>query len=162
MKIAEIRSIPLVGRAPDQGWESEIAPDETMHTLVEVVTDAGLVGLGSCSTSQALVVCILVERARHALQPFRGKPELFRVAACQRLRVQLGGGEQQTGEDASKCSHGKSIQEQSTNASPGTSGQIAVSPCCSTVYGPTPAAIHPACPAVRPTTPTRSSSRPSN
>ncbi len=55
MKITAVRTIPLVGRAPDAGWEAEVAPDETTQTLVEVATDAGLTGLGSCYTSQALV-----------------------------------------------------------------------------------------------------------
>lgn len=55
MKIREIRTIPLLGETPDTGWAQGTDPGENMHTLVEVHTDEGLVGLGSCFTSQALV-----------------------------------------------------------------------------------------------------------
>src|SRR5688500_5475142 len=54
MKIAEIRSIPLLGRTPEGGWDHEVAPEENLHTLIEVVADEGLVGVGSCYTSRAL------------------------------------------------------------------------------------------------------------
>jgi D-galactarolactone cycloisomerase len=55
IKIVEIRSIPLLGQTPEGGWDQEIAPEENLHTLIEVITDEGLIGLGSCYTSQALV-----------------------------------------------------------------------------------------------------------
>jgi D-galactarolactone cycloisomerase len=55
IKIVEIRSIPLLGQTPEGGWDQEIAPEENLHTLIEVVADEGLTGLGSCYTSQALV-----------------------------------------------------------------------------------------------------------
>jgi L-alanine-DL-glutamate epimerase-like enolase superfamily enzyme len=55
MTITEIRTVPLLGETPDTGWAQGTDPAENMHTLVEVRTDAGLTGWGSCFTSQALV-----------------------------------------------------------------------------------------------------------
>lgn len=55
MKISEIRSIPLLGKTPEAGWDHEVDPEENMMTLVEVKTDEGIVGYGSSYTSQALV-----------------------------------------------------------------------------------------------------------
>lgn len=55
MKIKEIRTIPLLGTTPISGWEHETRPEDNLHTLVEVETDDGLVGVGSCYTSAALV-----------------------------------------------------------------------------------------------------------
>jgi L-alanine-DL-glutamate epimerase-like enolase superfamily enzyme len=60
MKIVEVRAIPLMGRTPEGGWDTEIEPEENLHTLIEVVTDETLngrplTGIGSVYTSQALV-----------------------------------------------------------------------------------------------------------
>ena len=55
MKIIEVNAIPLYGRIPDAGWEDDIAREDNMHTLVEIVTDDGLKGYGSAYTSLALV-----------------------------------------------------------------------------------------------------------
>ncbi len=60
MKITEVRTIPLMGRTPEGGWDTEIEPEENLHTLVQVVTDETvggqpLTGIGSVYTSQALV-----------------------------------------------------------------------------------------------------------
>lgn len=55
MKITEIRTIALLGETPPGGWAHEVAPEDNLHTLVEVHTDAGLTGYGSCFTSHALV-----------------------------------------------------------------------------------------------------------
>ncbi|HLJ55179.1 MAG TPA: mandelate racemase/muconate lactonizing enzyme family protein [Chthonomonadaceae bacterium] len=55
LKISHIRTIPLIGKTPDGGWAQGFDPNENLHTLVEVHTDEGLVGRGSCYTSQALV-----------------------------------------------------------------------------------------------------------
>jgi hypothetical protein len=42
MKIADIRTIPLVGATPDGGWEQGYDPGDNLHTLVEIITDEGL------------------------------------------------------------------------------------------------------------------------
>jgi L-alanine-DL-glutamate epimerase-like enolase superfamily enzyme len=55
MKIREIRSIPLMGRTPDGGWDHDVDPDLNLHTLVQVLTDEDVSGIGSVYTSQALV-----------------------------------------------------------------------------------------------------------
>jgi len=55
MVITDIRSIPLLGETPKSGWAHETTPADNLHTLVEVETDAGLTGLGSCYTNRALV-----------------------------------------------------------------------------------------------------------
>ena len=52
MKIREIRSIPLMGRTPQGGWDHELKPEEDLHTLVEVLTDEGLIGVGSVYDQQ--------------------------------------------------------------------------------------------------------------
>ena len=60
MKIIEVRAIPLLGRTTEGGWDTEIEPEENLHTLIEVVTDETvngkrLTGIGSVYTSQSLV-----------------------------------------------------------------------------------------------------------
>jgi len=59
MKITEIIPIPLHGRTPETGWDQEVDPEENMMTLVEVRTDQGVCGIGSCFTSEALVSAAL-------------------------------------------------------------------------------------------------------
>ena len=55
MKITEVRTIPLVGATHDHGWPGGTDPNEQKNTLLEVRTDEGLTGIGSCYTSRALV-----------------------------------------------------------------------------------------------------------
>ncbi len=55
MKITAVRTIPLRGATQDTGWPGGTDAHEQMNTLVEISTDEGLSGLGSCFTSQALV-----------------------------------------------------------------------------------------------------------
>jgi D-galactarolactone cycloisomerase len=59
MKITHIRTIPLLGETPDTGWAQGTDPRENLHTLLEVHTDEGLVGIGSCFTSTPLVEAAL-------------------------------------------------------------------------------------------------------
>jgi D-galactarolactone cycloisomerase len=59
MKIVEVRAIPLRGREEQGGWGDEIAASETLHTLVEVVTDEGISGWGSVYTSHSLTEAAL-------------------------------------------------------------------------------------------------------
>jgi L-alanine-DL-glutamate epimerase-like enolase superfamily enzyme len=65
MKVTEARTIPLRGATPDGGWAQGYDPNEDLHTLIEIRTDDGVVGYGSCFTSQALV-----EGALEVLRPF--------------------------------------------------------------------------------------------
>lgn len=55
MKIREINAIGLYGASPEGGWSEEIKPDDCIHTLIEVRTDAGITGVGSVYTNDALV-----------------------------------------------------------------------------------------------------------
>ncbi len=59
MKITEVRTIPLSGATHDHGWPGGTEPDEQKNTLLEVRTDEGLTGIGSCYTSRALVEAAL-------------------------------------------------------------------------------------------------------
>ena len=56
MKIAEVRTIALSGATDDHGWPGGTDPNVQYNTLVEVVSDEGLIGLGSCYTTRALVL----------------------------------------------------------------------------------------------------------
>jgi L-alanine-DL-glutamate epimerase-like enolase superfamily enzyme len=55
MRIAEVEVVPLTGGTVDGGWPQGHEPQENLHTLVAVRTDAGMTGWGSCFTSGALV-----------------------------------------------------------------------------------------------------------
>lgn len=55
MKITEVRTIALRGATHDHGWPGGTDPNVQYNTLVEVSTDEGLTGLGSCYTTRALV-----------------------------------------------------------------------------------------------------------
>jgi L-alanine-DL-glutamate epimerase-like enolase superfamily enzyme len=55
MKITAVRTIPLRGATRDTGWPGTTDPNEQMNTLVEIRTDEGLSGLGSCFTSRPFV-----------------------------------------------------------------------------------------------------------
>ena len=60
MKIAAVRTLALCGATDDHGWPGGTDPNAQYNTLVEVVSDEGLVGLGSCYTTRALVEAALV------------------------------------------------------------------------------------------------------
>ena len=55
MKIIDIRLTGLSGGTVEGGWAKELTPEDDVHTIVEVVTDTGRVGIGSTFTSSALV-----------------------------------------------------------------------------------------------------------
>lgn len=55
MKIHEIRAIGLRGETPEGGWSDELKRDDCVHTLISVITDEGLIGLGSVFTNDDLV-----------------------------------------------------------------------------------------------------------
>src|SRR5919108_373139 len=55
MKITDIRLTGLSGGTVDGGWPQGNKPEEDLNTVVEVLTDEGLTGLGSAMTSKALV-----------------------------------------------------------------------------------------------------------
>jgi L-alanine-DL-glutamate epimerase-like enolase superfamily enzyme len=66
MKIRDVRLLPLRGETPAGGWDEKHLDRETnLHTLVEVVTDEGVTGLGSVFTSETLI-----RGALDVLRPF--------------------------------------------------------------------------------------------
>lgn len=85
MKIREIRLLPLRGATPDGGWDEQLLNDQTnLHTLMEVITDEGVTGLGSVFTSATLI-----QGALDVLQPFlAGASALDPTATTERLHQQ--------------------------------------------------------------------------
>ena len=76
MKIVEIEVVPLTGATVDGGWPQGHEPQENLHTLVQIRTDDGLHGWGSCFTSGTLVegsVALLWPLLKHqsAVEPER-------------------------------------------------------------------------------------------
>src|SRR5690349_539278 len=55
MTITDLRLTGLAGGTVEGGWAEELVPDDNIHTVVEVLTDDGLVGVGGAYTSSALV-----------------------------------------------------------------------------------------------------------
>lgn len=55
MKITDVRTVPLRGATHDTGWPGGTDPNEQMNTIVEIRTDEGLTGIGSCFTGMAFV-----------------------------------------------------------------------------------------------------------
>ena len=47
MQIEQVTAIPLVGATVDGGWPQGHEPQENLHTLIEITTDTGIVGVGS-------------------------------------------------------------------------------------------------------------------
>ncbi len=81
MQIREIRAVGLRGATPEGGWSAELQPDDCVHTLIAVLTDEGLIGLGSAFTSAALVRAALavlepLYRGESALEPERVSEKL--------------------------------------------------------------------------------------
>jgi L-alanine-DL-glutamate epimerase-like enolase superfamily enzyme len=65
MEITEIRAAGLYGATPEGGWSEELRPEDCVHTLLLVLTDEGLTGLGSVFTNAGLV-----QSALAVLEPF--------------------------------------------------------------------------------------------
>src|SRR2546423_631593 len=55
MKITDLRITGLTGGTVDGGWPQGNKPEEDLNTLVEVLTDEGLCGIGSAMTSKSLI-----------------------------------------------------------------------------------------------------------
>src|SRR5215204_4884580 len=59
MRIREIRAVGLVGATPEGGWMNELRPQDSVHTLVAVLTDEGITGFGGVFTNAGLVQAAL-------------------------------------------------------------------------------------------------------
>src|SRR5262245_24787850 len=55
MKITDVRITGLSGGTVEGGWADELKPEDDLNTVIEVITDEGLTGIGSAMTSKALV-----------------------------------------------------------------------------------------------------------
>jgi D-galactarolactone cycloisomerase len=55
VKIRSIAVAPLFGESPKGGWSAEIKPEDSIHAVVAVHTDAGVTGYGSVFTDGRLV-----------------------------------------------------------------------------------------------------------
>src|ERR671933_376529 len=67
MKIVDVRLSGLSGGTVDGGWPGGMKPEEDLNTVVEVVTDEGLVGVGSAMTSKALTAAALALLRPHLI-----------------------------------------------------------------------------------------------
>jgi len=81
MKIREVRIAGLRGRTPEGGWSNELQPDDCDHTIVAVLTDAGITGWGSVFTHEdlvkgALTVLSPLLLGENALEPERVSEKL--------------------------------------------------------------------------------------
>src|SRR5205814_7364318 len=54
MKIIDIRLTGLTGGTVDGGWPEDFKPEDDLQTILEVITDEDLIGVGSVFTSKAL------------------------------------------------------------------------------------------------------------
>jgi len=75
MKIIEVRTIALGGATHDHGWPGGTDPNVQYNTLVEVVGDDGLTGIGSCYTTRPLVEGSLQLLREHLLGESALEPE---------------------------------------------------------------------------------------
>ena len=59
IRIRSIVAAPLFGESPKGGWSAEIKPEDSIHALIAVHTDAGISGYGSVFTDGRLVQAAL-------------------------------------------------------------------------------------------------------
>jgi D-galactarolactone cycloisomerase len=81
MRITRITCAPLLGASPKGGWSAEIAPQDSIHALIAVHTDGGIVGHGSVFSDGRLVQAALnvlepLYRGESALEPERVSEKL--------------------------------------------------------------------------------------
>ena len=80
-KITAIVAAPLLGESPKGGWSAEIKPEDSVHTLIAVHTDAGIIGHGSVFSNGGLVEAALkvlepLYAGENALEPERVSEKL--------------------------------------------------------------------------------------
>jgi len=79
--ITAIRTLPLIGESPKGGWSVEIKPEDSVHALIAVHTDAGITGYGSVFTDGRLV-----EAGLQVLEPlFQGENALEPERVAEKL-----------------------------------------------------------------------------
>lgn len=81
IRITGITAAPLFGESPKGGWSAEIKPEDSIHALIAVHTDAGITGLGSVFTDGRLV-----EAGLQVLEPlFAGENALEPERVAEKL-----------------------------------------------------------------------------
>ena len=80
-KITAIVAAPLLGESPKGGWSAEIKPEDSVHTLIAVHTDAGIIGHVSVFSNGGLVEAALkvlepLYAGENALEPERVSEKL--------------------------------------------------------------------------------------
>lgn len=81
IKIRKIEAAPLLGESPKGGWSQEIRPEDSIHALIAVHTDAGITGYGSSFADGRLIQAALQVLAplysgENALEPERVSEKL--------------------------------------------------------------------------------------
>ncbi len=81
ISIRSIVAAPLLGESPKGGWSAEIKPEDSVHTLIAIHTDAGITGYGSVFTNGGLVEAALkvlepLYAGENALEPERVSEKL--------------------------------------------------------------------------------------
>lgn len=81
MLIRDIKTHRLIGGTVDGGWPEGHKPEDDLHTIIEVVTDEGLSGIGSVFTNHALVQAGIETLRQHwdgesAIEPERVSEKL--------------------------------------------------------------------------------------
>jgi D-galactarolactone cycloisomerase len=76
VRIVSIAAVPLLGESPKGGWSAEIKREDSIHALIAVHTDTGIIGHGSVFTDGRLVEAGLAVleplfRSENALEPER-------------------------------------------------------------------------------------------
>ena len=76
IRITSIKAAPLFGKSPKGGWSAEIKPEDSVHALIAVHTNAGITGYGSVFTDGRLVEAGLkvlepLYKNENALEPER-------------------------------------------------------------------------------------------
>ena len=80
-RIVAIRATPLFGESPEGGWSQEIKAEDSIHALIAVHTDAGVIGFGSAFTDGRLA-----EAALKVLEPlFLGENALEPERVAEKL-----------------------------------------------------------------------------
>ncbi len=80
--ITAISAAPLFGESPKGGWSAEIKPEDSIHAIIAVHTDAGITGYGSVFTDGRLV-----QAGLQVLEPlFRGENALEPERVSEKLR----------------------------------------------------------------------------
>src|SRR5438045_1946952 len=85
VRITSIVAAPLFGESPKGGWSAEIKPEDSIHAIVAVHTDAGVTGYGSVFTDGRLAQAGLqvlepLYRHENALEPERLAEKLHQNA----------------------------------------------------------------------------------